>query len=228
MARRARLVLADVPLHIIQRGNNRHRCFAVDSDYLVYLDLLATCASESGCAIHAYVLMTNHVHLLASPSDKTSPARMMKAVGERYVQYFNRRHTRTGTLWDGRFRSGLVDEERYFLICQRYIELNPVRAGLVNHPAEYRWSSFKNNSSGGNDSFLTAHPITRQMGIDRQSRTDAYLALFKESVLEDDLCKIRYATNGNYAVGTEQFFEKAAGALGQRVCRQSPGRRPGA
>ena len=112
MARRTRLVLADVPLHIIQRGNNRHHCFTVESDYLVYLNLLATCASENGCAIHAYVLMTNHIHLLASPSDKTAPARMMKAIGERYVQYFNRRHTRTGTLWDGRFRSCLVDEER--------------------------------------------------------------------------------------------------------------------
>ena len=143
MPRRARLMLPDIPLHLIQRGNNRQACFIAEDDYRFYLDWLKDSADKHGCRIHAYVLMTNHVHLLASSSTADAMGAMMKALGQRYAQYVNRTYRRSGTLWEGRVRSCLTQEENYFLACQRYIELNPVRAGMVGHPGEYRWSSYR-------------------------------------------------------------------------------------
>ena len=140
MPRRARLTLPNIPLHLIQRGNNRQACFFADEDYRFYLDWLAEHAGKTGCQIHAYVLMTNHVHLLLSAETAQAAGALMKALGQRYVQYVNRTYQRSGTLWEGRFRSCLTQDETYLLACQRYIELNPVRAGMVAHPADYRWS----------------------------------------------------------------------------------------
>jgi putative transposase len=226
MSRRARLVIADVPLHIIQRGNNRHPCFVDHRDFLVYLSLLTQHATETGCAIHAYVLMTNHVHILTTPGLQSAPARMMKAIGERYVQYFNRRYARTGTLWDGRFRSCLVDRTRYFLICQRYIELNPVRAGMVVNPGDYPWSSFNMNAVADESTFLKPHSVVRSLGADRQSRSNAYCALFKREIAEDDIRKVRQATNGNFALGGAPFIEAMASQAGLNVAKRKPGRIP--
>lgn len=138
MPRRPRLALPNVPLHIIQRGNNRQACFYAEEDYRIYLDWLREYADKTDCHVHAYVLMTNHVHLLISAARPDSPGGLMKALGQRYVQYVNRAYRRSGTLWEGRFRSCLAQEDRYLLACQRYIELNPVRANMVEHPAEYR------------------------------------------------------------------------------------------
>lgn len=135
MPRRARLALPNVPLHLIQRGNNRQACFVAEEDYRVYLDWLAEYAVKSGCRIHAYVLMTNHVHLLISAERTSAASELMKALGQRYVQYFNRSYRHSGTLWEGRYRSCPTQAEAYLLACQRYIELNPVRAGMVAHPA---------------------------------------------------------------------------------------------
>ena len=140
MPRRPRITLAGVPLHIIQRGNNRQACFYTDEDYHSYLGWLEEYSRESKCAVHAYVLMTNQVHLLLTPGTAGSAGQMMKRLGQRYVQYVNRSYRRSGTLWEGRFRSCLGQEEQY-LLGYRYIEPNPVRAGMVEHPAEYRWSS---------------------------------------------------------------------------------------
>ena len=142
MPRRARLSLPGVPWHIIQRGNNRSVCFHAEDDYQFYLHYLKEFADKFGCALHAYVLMTNHVHLLLTPARDDSAALMMKHLGQRYVQYVNRTYRRSGTLWEGRFRSCLTQSEDYVLACYRYIELNPVRAGMVLKPQDYRWSSY--------------------------------------------------------------------------------------
>ena len=140
MPRRPRLNLASVPLHIIQRGNNRQVCFSCDEDSSAYLRWLAEYAKKFGMDIHAYVLMTNHVHLLATPQRENSLSKTLQAVGRQYVRYFNHSYRRSGTLWEGRYKSSLVQSERYLLECYRYIELNPVRAGMVDDPADYRWS----------------------------------------------------------------------------------------
>lgn len=144
--RRPRLTTANIPLHIIQRGNNRQACFFADEDYRCYLEWLEEYSHTSGCAIHAYVLMTNHVHLLLTPSEATSTCMLMKRLGQRYVQYVNRVYKRSGTLWEGRYRSCLAQDDLYLLACQRYIELNPVRATMVDTPDEYRWSSYRTNA----------------------------------------------------------------------------------
>jgi putative transposase len=145
MPRRSRITAAEVPVHIIQRGNNRGVCFFADADYEIYLTQLQVLASQFDCAVHAYCLMTNHVHLLLTPRQADGSALLMKHRGQRYVQHVNRSYQRRGTLWEGRFRSCLVDSEHYLLACYRTIELNPHRAGMVNHPRLYRWLSYRIN-----------------------------------------------------------------------------------
>ena len=159
MPRRARLRIADAPLHIIQRGNNRNACFFADYDYGCYLHHLGELAARHACAIHAYVLMTNHVHLLLTPRGPDGASLLMKHLGQRYVQYVNRVYKRSGTLWEGRFRSSIVQAETYLLRCLRYIELNPVRAGMVDSPGAYRWSSFRANALGERNPLLTPHSV---------------------------------------------------------------------
>jgi len=225
MPRRPRLVAADVPLHIIQRGNNRNKCFFTDSDYLVYLDLLRNSAMSAKCQIHAYVLMSNHVHILASPADQYAPGSMMKALGERYVQYVNQRYQRSGTLWEGRFKSCLVQEEKYLLVCHRYIELNPVRAGMVTNPILYRWSSHRCNAYGNPDRMITPHPIFAGLGKDEFARALAYRNLFCEALPERDLAHLRDATNYNYTFGSGEFAETMGKVLGRQVTRLSATRR---
>lgn len=225
MPRRARLVVADMPMHIIQRGNNRANCFFTDSDYLVYLDMLRRSAIASACRIHAYVLMSNHVHILASPSTQSGPGNMMKALGERYVQYVNKRYGRFGTLWQGRFRSCLVQDDTYLLICHRYIELNPVRAGMVEHPSLYPWSSHRCTAEGRTDPLLSQHPIVSGLGSDDVSRALAYRALFAQALPSEQIVSLRDATNYNYAFGSKQFAENMAQKLGTqtaRILRQRP------
>lgn len=170
MPRHSRLALPNVPLHIIQRGNNRQVCFYADEDYRFYLDCLREYADKSSCHVHAYVLMTNHVHLLVSAEQAEASGALMKALGQRYVQYVNRTYRRSGTLWEGRFRSCLTQEESYLLACQRYIELNPVRAGMVEHPAEYHWSSYPSNAQGEPDSLLKPHSLYQAFGRDAACR----------------------------------------------------------
>lgn len=224
MPRRARLRIAGAPLHIIQRGNNRCACFFADHDYGCYLQHLGELATRYACAIHAYVLMTNHVHLLLTPHRPDGASLMMKHLGQRYVQYVNRVYKRSGTLWEGRFRSSIVQAETHLLRCQRYIELNPVRAGVVGHPAEYRWSSFGANALRRRDSLLTPHQVFLELGADEASRRTAYRDLF-ESVLEaSDLEQIRIAANAGYALGGERFRKEIALALGRRAGPGKPGR----
>lgn len=179
MPRRARLLLPNVPLHIIQRGNNRQACFFAEEDCIVYLDWLKEYAAKTGCLIHAYMLMTNHIHLLISTEHSESAAALMKALGQRYVQYVNRTYQRSGTLWEGRFKSCLMQEDNYLLSCQRYIELNPVRAGMVAHPAEYRWSSYRANAQGEVDALLQPHSLYEGLGRSAESRQTAYRELLQ-------------------------------------------------
>ena len=178
MPRRPRITLPGVPLHLIQRGNNRQACFYADDDYRVYLDWLEEYAEVSGCAIHSYVLMTNHVHLLVTPKTSQSVGELMKRLGQRYVQYVNRTYRRSGTLWEGRFRSCLTQEEDYVLGCYRYIELNPVRATMVAHPAEYPWSSYRANAQGEASSLVTPHAIYSTLASTDNARKEAYRELF--------------------------------------------------
>ncbi len=226
MPRRPRLVVPHVPLHIIQRGNNRQKCFFVDSDYLVYLDLLQRGASAANCFVHAYVLMSNHIHVLATPSHEAGPGEMMKSVGERYVRYLNDHNGRCGTLWDGRFRSCLVEDETYFLVCQRYIELNPVRAGMVTHPSLYRWSSHRCNAYADRNQLITPHAIIAQLGNDSFSRTHAYRELFSHPIKEQEIAALRDATNNNYIFGSDTFSETMADVLGRQVSRMEIRHRP--
>lgn len=226
MPRRARLLLPGVPLHIIQRGNNRQVCFHAEEDYRFYLEWLQEYASKAGCRIHAYVLMTNHVHLLLSSSKPEGVGNLMKALGQRYVQYINRTYRRSGTLWEGRFRSCLIQEEHYLMACQRYIELNPVRAGMVRHPADYLWSSYRVNGQGEESELIRPHRLYKALGLDEIQRQSAYRKLFRHELDPDVVDAIRSATNGNYALGNERFANQVSMALGQRAAKGHAGRPP--
>jgi putative transposase len=224
MPRRLRLRPAGLPLHIIQRGNNRAACFVDNGDRLVYLAQLASLARRFDCSVHAYVLMTNHVHLLLTPRAEDGASLMMKHLGQRYVQYFNRRYDRTGTLWEGRFRSCPVHSESYLLACHRYVELNPVRAGLVTRPDEYAWSSFRANAGDEESSFLVTHDELRHLGATREHRRAAYLALFEDQLAPAVIDSIRLATNGNTALGDRSFQTELEIQLGRRARRGKAGR----
>jgi len=224
MPRRARLALPGIPWHIIQRGNNRAVCFHAEEDYQFYLHYLNEFADKFGCAIHAYVLMTNHVHLLLTPAKADSAGLMMKHLGQRYVQYINRTYQRSGTLWEGRFRSCLTQTEDYVLACYRYIELNPVRAGMVMKPQDYRWSSYHANGLGKPSMIITPHEQYMHLARNDAERREAYRALFRAHVDEALTDEIRDATNGNFVLGGRKFQAQIAKALGRPVTRGEAGR----
>ncbi|PWF47846.1 transposase [Massilia glaciei] len=224
MPRRARLMLPNVPIHLIQRGNNRQACFFADEDFRFYLHWLGEHARNNGCHVHAYVLMTNHVHLIISAAASGSTGDMMKALGQRYAQYVNRTYRRSGTLWEGRFRSCLTQDEGYLLACHRYVELNPVRANMVEHPAEYRWSSYRANAQGELDPLLHPHASYDALGADQNSRQAAYRELFRFELAPDLVDDIRRATNGNLALGDQRFAAQIEAALGRRAAAGTPGR----
>jgi putative transposase len=226
MARRPRLELAGVPLHVIQRGNNRAACFFTDGDRDLYLSCLRDAAGRHACAIHAYVLMPNHVHLLVTPAAPGSVAAMMQDVGRRYVRVFNDTHERTGTLWEGRYKAAMVDTERYLLTCQRYVELNPVRAHLVADPAQYRWSSHRHYILGTNNPLLTAHEVQLRLAIDDTERRAAYAALFREALDPDVIDLIRTTTNKGWVLGSEAFVQRVEEMLGRRARAPKRGRPP--
>jgi putative transposase len=224
MARHPRLVVPGVALHIVQRGVDRRDCFAHESDYLVYLSNLAELVRHKGCALHAYCLMTNHVHLLLTPPDAPSCATLMRDLGQRYVAYFNKRHGRTGTLWEGRFRSCLVDSSRYVIACYRYIESNPLRAGMVASSHQYQWSSYASNTGARIDASLTSHPEYLALGDDAVSRFRAYAGLFEHDDQTGFVADIRDATNSGYAtlIG-EELRSRLESVTGRPLERRKPG-----
>lgn len=224
MPRRARLSIAGVPWHIIQRGNNRSACFFAERDYRLYLQFLQELARRFDCAVHSYVLMTNHVHLLLTPEWKNSAALLMKHLGQRYVQYVNRTYGRSGTLWEGRFRSCLTQSEDYVLACYRYIELNPVRAGMVGQPDAYRWTSYPANALGRIDGLITPHDEYMRLGQHEEARREAYRGLFKAHLNAEMVNTIRQATNGNLALGESRFQKEVERALDRRARHGRPGR----
>jgi putative transposase len=224
MPRQSRPVVPDIPLHITQRGNNKLPCFFEESDFLVYLKLLHAASIRAECRVHAYVLMRNHVHLLVSPTDAQGPAMLMKSLGERYVQYVNRRHSRTGTLWEGRYHSCLVQSERYLMVCQRYVELNPVRACLVNEPSAYPWSSYLHNAHGQKTEIVAPHELYSRMGHDPASRQSAYRALFEEGLGSDALIQLRRATHGHTALGSPEFIGQFAQFKGRNLMQREVSR----
>ena len=224
MPRRSRIIVPHIPLHIIQRGNNRQPCFFHDDDYLFYLDWLKEYAKSTDCSIHAYVLMTNHVHLLLTPGKSDSAGSLMKRLGQRYVQYINRTYKRSGTLWEGRFRSCIIQQQQYLFSCQRYIEMNPVRAGIVKHPGEYRWSSYQVNGQGNKSSLIRPHSLYRKLGRTNAERQMAYRELFRYELESEEIDKIRKATNGNFALGNDWFTKKISEMLKRRVTPGKPGR----
>ena len=202
MPRLARIVIPDVSLHVVQRGHDRRDCFFAEGDYLAYLGYLRDFAGRFGCSVHAYCLMTNHVHLFMTPHAPEACALVMKYTGQYYVNRINKRFKRTGTLWEGRFYSCLVGSERYALACYRYIELNPVEAGIVQHPGDYRWSSFEKNVQCNADGFLSPHPAYAALGTDGGTRATAYAALFDLPLEQTVIDEIRKATRGGYVVGS--------------------------
>ena len=217
MARLPRFALPGYPQHIIQRGNNRTALFATATDYDVFRWWLVRACAKHGCQVHAYVLMTNHVHLLMTPRDAFGIGKAMQSVGRRYVGYFNSAYQRTGTLFEGRYRAAPVDTERYLLTCYRYIELNPVRAGLVTDPADYPWSSHRANALDQIDALVTPHERYRALGPNPASRLSAYRALF-ESGLDDSLIhEIREATNKRWALGSDRFRREITSLVVRRA-----------
>jgi len=226
MPRRLRLRIAGFPFHVIQRGNNRSPCFHRDRDYERYLEYVRDLGAKHGVAVHAYVLMTNHVHLLMTPGDEDGVAHVMKGIGQSYAQYANRAYGRTGSRWDGRFRSCLVDSETYLLTCYRYIECNPVRAGLVRDPGEYAWSSHRANALGVPDPVVTPHSCVEELGRAPAERQAAYRKLFCDELAPAVIAEIRSSTNGGFALGSAAFKREMASRLGRRVERRKSGPRP--
>ena len=217
------MYVAGLPYHVVQRGNNREACFVELDNYRFYMELWEQLARRYGVAVHAYCLMTNHVHFLVTPEADTAVSRTMKAVGSRYAQYINKTYRRTGTLWEGRHRSSLVHSERYLLTCMRYIELNPVRAGMVRRPEEYRWSSYGVNA-WGDSSGLRAHAEYRRLGATATARTYAYRELFKAPLREEDLHLIRKAAHYCQPVGDDRFRRQIEQRYGLKAGQMQRGR----
>lgn len=226
MPRQPRYFVPDIPQHVVARGVNRSAVFFAPQDYSHYLDGLRDAASTHGCSIHAYVLMTNHVHILLTPAHNTSLPLMMQAIGRSYVQRVNKRYGRTGTLWEGRYKACLVQNDRYLLTCQRYIEMNPVRAGLARLPGDYPYSSYASNAYGARNPILTHHRVYEELHRDPVMRPRAYRHLFRDHFSADDLCLIRRRTNACSFFGDDRFRSRIESTLGRSLTTGSRGRPP--
>jgi putative transposase len=224
MARLPRFSAPGQPQHVIHRGNNRSQLFARTDDFIVFKNYIHSALLRTGCQIHAYVLMTNHVHLLMSQPKAGAIGRMMQSVGGRYARYFNDRFGRTGTLWEGRYRATVINSDDYLFTCCRYIEENPVRAGMVPDPAAYRWSSFAANALGAEDALVTPHERYVALGASSRAQRLAYRALFRDSLEPSAVASIRDATNHAWALGNEQFQRNLGTA--RRAGRLRPSRCP--
>ena len=224
MARLPRFVIPGQPQHVIQRGNNRQDIFKVDNDYLFYLEKLQAAAEKHQCDIHAYVLMTNHVHLLLTPHTEEGIGKMMQMVGRYYVQFYNHSYNRTGTLWEGRYKATLIDSEHYLFTCMRYIELNPVRAkGMVDHPDKYRWSSYHCNAKGKDDVLVTAHKEYKRLGSASSDRQTAYRQLFRSQLSQSTINEIRETTNKGWVFGSERFKRRIGKQMDRPVVSAGQG-----
>jgi putative transposase len=208
MPRHTRFCPAGFPVHIIQRGNNRQACFTCDQDIAAYAHWLDEGSVKYGVAIHGWVFMTNHTHLLLTPTSDDGISRLMQYLGRLYVRRFNYRYTRTGTLFDGRYKSSMVQDDQYLLNCLQYMELNPVRAGIVKDPGDYTWSSYKSHAFGKNIGMWTPHPLYLGLGSTHKSRQNFYREIINEALTIEAIAKIRHCANTGLVLGTEKFRDQ--------------------
>ena len=216
MPRRPRIQLDGVPHHIVQRGHHREPCFFSEEDYASYLHWLGEALGDTECQLHAYALMSNHVHLLLTPRKAATVPKLIMSLGRRYVQTINRTLRRTGALWDSRYKSSVIQADTYLLTCQRYIELNPVRAAMVDEPAHYRWTSYRHNALGASDSLITPHLLYQALGQTDKARQTAYRALFRAPLDGTAIDDIRLALNQNQPLGNARFYARIEKATGVR------------
>jgi putative transposase len=223
MARKPRFILPGEPQHIIVRGVNRCPIFIEDKDYVFYLNRLLEATHKYNCQLHAYVLMKNHVHLLLTPKDRSGPGKAIQNIGRYYVRYFNFNYRRTGTLWEGRYKSSLVDSDEYLMTCYKYIELNPVRAGFVDKPEQYQWSSFHYNALGKYDSLVVEHDKYKALGKDKHERQSTYRNFCGIEIDKSNLKEIRYAANSEWPLGNDEFRKKISEKFKRRTKPLPPG-----
>ncbi len=224
MPRQVRVWIPELPLHVIQRGNDKRACFRESRDFRVYLALLDELSPLHGCEVHAYVLMTNHVHLLLTPARADSLSMLMKNLGQRFVQYVNRKYERSGALFEGRFRSCIVDSDGYLLACYRYIEMNPVRAGMVDRPGDYPWSSYRTNAEGAPSDFIVPHPLYLGLAPKSDERLSRYRSLFEVEENPGLLGQIRDALNSGRALARDSFLASLDDVSRRTVTRRPRGR----
>ena len=213
MPRRPRMYIPGFPYHIVQRGNNRKACFLDQESYAFYLELWRELSQRYGVKVHAYCLMTNHIHFLVTPECENAISSTMKVIGSRYAYYINKRHKRTGTLWEGRHKSSLVQSDRYLLTCYRYIELNPVRAAMVERPEEYPWSSYGVNA-WGDIGWIAPHAEYLRLGSTSQERCLSYRQLFRQHLGQDDLHLIRKSAQYCQPISDDRFREEISQRYG--------------
>jgi len=215
MARLPRIVVPGQPLHIMHRGNNRQNIFESDEDMFRIRDDIAVSLKKADCSLHAYVIMTNHLHFLLTPNNEKALASFMQSVANRYVRFFNADRKRTGTIWEGRFKSCLVESDRYAMTLYRYIERNPVRAGLVESVADYRWSSYHANALGKKDLLVTEHPLYSALGKTPSARQHQYQKLFDEPVMKQQDEQIDTATMKGEVLGSKVFHQRIGTLVGR-------------
>jgi putative transposase len=223
MPRKPRFYAPNITCHIVQRGNNRSACFFSEDDFKIYINALTEALSLYNVKLHAFALMTNHVHLLMTPTTNEGISRVMQSVGRTYVSTINRLYQRTGTLWEGRHKACLIDSEAYFMACQRYIELNPVRANMVTHPSEYTWSSYQSNGMGRKIACLTPHPIYLALGDSPEHRQYQYRELFNTALPPEQIHTIRNCLNHNFPLGSDKFRADIEAHLNVRFGHLAPG-----
>lgn len=224
MPRKPRFFVAGLPNHIIQRGINKSAVFFEEEDYRYYKQVLNETSDSSGVKIHAYVLMTNHIHLLATADSTSGISVMMQKIGRFYVPYINHKYGQSGTLWDGRFKSSLVDSDHYVLACMRYIEMNPVRASMVNSPQEYKWSSYLCNALGCYDPLITVADSYLGLASNKQKRNSVYTGLFLEHLDDKTIKNIRNCTQTGTPLGSSKFITQIEKKLGKKIGYNKRGR----
>ena len=226
MPRQPRYFIPHLPQHVIQRGVDRQAVFFGAQDYALYRETLRAAADRYECAIHAYVFMTNHTHLVITPGTERSLPLLMQAIGRGYVQKLNRHYNRTGTLWEGRYKASLIQDDIYLLTCYRYIELNPVRAGMVQHPGDYPHTSYHHNATGRPDTLLTEHSVYWSLAAAPEQRQAAYRRLFADEITPEFLELVRDVTNACRVLGNDRFKDRIEAQLGHSVRRRKVGRPP--
>jgi putative transposase len=224
MARLPRLTIPGYPHHIIQRGNNRQAIFSGTADYELLLGLVDEHARRQHVAVHGYVLMSNHFHLLATPETEEGIPQMMQSIGRQYVRNYNQKHARTGTLWEGRYKSTLIQAERYLLTCMVYMDLNPVRAGMVADPADYPWSSHQHYIGRRVDKLLTPHPLYWELGNTPFSRDEAYSNMVRSGISEQEKQALTNATLRGWALGEADYVADLQRRTERRVLKSQAGR----